>query len=245
MRLVLRTTVVMVALVGCNRVQVTEFTSIDSTGVTLAQVETEAGAVTYDGSGPNGVEEFRIDSVKWGRGSRRTRAEDRANQSRLDINVIEEVFQAIGSGPNRSGVDIDVVGPGLIHTDVYSGSGRAEVSNVEGIHRLEGTTLFGRNIVGEGDFFGQGGRVDLEIIPYVDGAIILVDSDGGDVNLGLPFGYDYDLTVTTDIDHTIAVEELGFDTLLFDEGLVLGRRGFRDIRVDVFVRDGDAFVYSL
>jgi hypothetical protein len=231
------------AATGCSRVQATDFQVLDSTGVVLADVQTQAGRVSYDGSSL--VEEFRVDSTVWGTGSRRTRAEDRMNQARVDLDIVDRVFQASGSGPSRSGVDLDVIGPGVIDADVFSASGQAQLFNVEGIHTVEGSSVVARNVIGDATFIARNGGAAIEIEPFFDVGIVTVDARNGDVELGLPFGYDYDLTVTTDFDHTIAVEELGFFDLILDDGLVLGRAGLRTVRVDVRVENGDVFIYEL
>ncbi|MCA9569194.1 MAG: hypothetical protein KC656_15200 [Myxococcales bacterium] len=231
---------------GCSRVQDTDTQTFSSLGVGFVQGTTQAGRISYDGSAV--FEEFTVTTTMWGTGSSRSRAERHLEDGgRANIGVDVDTLLVEGTSGYRSGVDFDILGPGVINTDLYVQDGSVNLYNVTGYSRMEGDRLYGRGIAGEGDFIANGGDVDLQLFPYIDGALIVVDSSGGDVQIGLPLYLDYDLTVTGDPDYDIVVDDLGFDpgTIAASPGLFLARRGFRDVRVDVFATGGTVQIYGI
>lgn len=235
----------MMALVatGCTRVQETETLTYDAFGIGTLRASTDDGRITYDGTAL--FDEVTLDVTRWGTGSSKGRAEDHMEDARYDVAIDGDLLSADGIAGYRSGVDFDIRGPDLMHTDLFNRSGPVDLRNVDGVHVVTATSIFGRNVIGEGDFFADGGRVDLQVTPYFSNSVVYIESNGGDVEVGLPYGYDYDLTITTDLDYELAIEDLGFDTLLLDPGLAIGRRGFRDVRVDIQAFNANVYVYGI
>ena len=234
---------VVVLGVGCSRVQEVQQDQFDALGIVSFQAANDEGSVSYDGRAV--TEQFDVTTTLWGTGSSKARATEHQNGATARIGLEGDALVVEGFSARRAGVDFDVVGPGVIDTHFSMVDGRAELRSVEGYHYMEAQSIYGRAIVGEGDFYAYGGDVDLSIEPWYDGALIHIESDGGDVRVGLPYGYDYDLTVETDVDMELAIEELGFDNLILEPGLAIGRRGFRDVRVDIFARNGNVHVYGI
>lgn len=230
-------------LVGCSRVQEVQTDTFDATGISLFRGSNDEGTISYDGRATG--ERFDVTTTLWGTGSSKSRATEHLDGATARIEVEDGALNVEGFAGYRSGVDFDVVGPSVIDTVFSAVDSRAELRNVEGFHVVEAQSIYGRGIIGEGDFVAYGGDVDLTIEPWYDGSIVVVESTGGDVSIGLPYGYDYDLTVESDIDRELAIEELGFDTLILEPGLAIGRRGFRDVRVDIYARNGSVYVYGI
>ncbi len=228
--------------IGCTRVEEVRTESFDATGVTQLVATVQSGNVHYTGGGERS--DFDVQIIRWGRGSTRGRATARQETAMGRAQVDGERFLLDAIAGRRAGVDFNIVGPSWIDTDIRIDDGVARLDGVQGFHVVQADGIVGREVVGEGDFQGDG-RVDLRLSPYFDGAFIVVESLRGDVRLGLPYGLDYDLTVEFDPDEPAAVEDLGFDSFVPGQpGLIIGRRGFRDVRIDVYALRGSVEIYG-
>lgn len=227
---------------GCVTVESTFQDSVSSEGVFFFEGTTDRGLIVYDGSAID--ESFDIRGRSWATGGGRSRAQRRADNNDFVVSVEGEALIASAvSRDSRAGVDFDVLGPGFMNVDILSDRGTAELYDVEGTHVVTANRVFGRNIVGDVDFFADSSGIDVEVLPYENG-LVIVESRSGDVDLYLPWGLDYDINIIADPDYEIIIEDLGFDTLVLEPGLAIAWRGFRTIRVDVFVRGGDVRLYS-
>ncbi len=227
---------------GCVTVEDNFSDTVSAEGVFAFQGTTDNGRITYDGGAID--ETFTVRGRSWGNGGGRSAAERRQSGNDFFVEVQDSVLVASAqSFEGRSGVDFDVTGPSLMDVDILTDSGSASIFDAEGIHIVTADSIYARGVVGDVDFFADRGGVDVEVFPYVDG-VVLIESRSGDVDLYLPFGLDYDLTVVGDPDHELVVEDLGFDTLILEPGLVIGRRGGRSILVDVVVTGGDVRIFQ-
>lgn len=226
---------------GCVTVQSTEPQQLSSEGVFFVQATVDHGDISYDGI--NSQELFDMRTTSWGHGSNKRKATARRDDNVHSAVVQGEVLELVGVGGDRSGVDFDVVGPGFMHIDAVTTSGQVSLFNVEGSHIVTASSVFARGVVGDADLYADGSGIDAEIFPYADG-VVQVDSINGDVDLYLPFGPEYDLTVVTDPDYEVVIEDLGFDTLILQPGLALGQAGRRLVRVDVVVTGGSVRVFG-
>ena len=99
-----------------------------------------------------------------------------------------------------AGVDFDVRGPSFLDTDLLTNEGTVTLDDVEGYHTVTATRIVSNRLIGDVVFISTGGGVNAEIWPYDDGSI-LIDSSGGQVDLFLPYGGDYDVEIWGDIEH--------------------------------------------
>jgi hypothetical protein len=226
-----------VVATGCVTVEERFTDTVSAEGVFTFQGTTDNGRIIYDGGAID--ETFTVRGRTWGNGGGRAAAERRQQANDFFVEVrADTLVAAAQSFEGRSGVDFDVVGPRRMNVDIFTGSGQAQIFDAEGLHVATADSIFGRGIVGDVDFFADRGGIDVEVFPYVDG-LVFIESRNGDVDLFLPFGLDYDLTVLGDPDHELVIDDLGFDTLVLEPGLVIGRRGSRSVLVDIVVVGGD------
>lgn len=227
---------------GCVTVEKNFSDTVSSEGVFYFQGTTDRGTITYDGGAID--ETFTVFGRSWATGGGRSRTESREESNQYLVEVQNDILVASGlSFDSRAGVDFDVTGPSFMHVDILTDSGTAELFDVEGQHIVTANRVYGRNIIGDVDFFADSRGLDVEVLPYEFG-LVLLESRAGDVNVYLPWGLDYDLTIVSDPDYELVVEDLGFDLLALEPGLGVARRGNGSIRVDILSSGGDVRVFS-
>ncbi|MEZ4316467.1 MAG: hypothetical protein R3F61_03135 [Myxococcota bacterium] len=233
---------VAVLATGCARVETTFSDTVSSEGVFVFQGTTDRGTIRYDGGGIG--ETFDVRGTSWATGGGKAKAERREADNQYAVSVQDRVLVASGvSFDGRAGVDFSVLGPSVMDVDILTDRGTAELFDVNGIHVVTANRVYGRGIIGDVDFFADSNGIDVEVLPFEFGSV-RVESRSGDVDLYIPWGLDYDLTVVGDPEYEMVIEDLGFDTFVLEPGLAIGWRGGRSIRVDVVVTGGDVRVLS-
>ena len=232
----------LLALVGCYSSQQTFSDTVSAEGVGLFDASTDRGDVSYDGGSPRNL--FEISGRSWSNADGPSKAATREQTNTYSIDVVDGALVARGRSPQRrSGVDFSVLGPPMINTYIDAPSGDVQLDAVEGIHVATANSITGRQIYGDVDFFADSSGIDVEVFPYADG-VVDITSTAGTVKVYLPWGLDYDLTIISDPDYEMELDDLGFDSLVAEAGLTVGWRGFREIQVRIDVTGGDLYIYQ-
>ena len=91
------------------------------------------------------------------------------------------------------------------------------------------------------EIYGES-SVSMDFAPE-PGDEIVVEADGP-VEIGLPWGMGYDLTVWGDPEHTLTVDDLGFARAAGGSGYFAGWSG-SEVQIEVVVSGGDVTIHAL
>ncbi len=200
----------------------------------------DRGDFSYSGGSES---DFLIDGRSWGRGSSKENAKEHREGNAWLFESVDGVLEATGSSQfSRSGVDMDIVGPAMMDTDIISENGRVELNDLDGIHVVTADRVVGRGLTGDVDFFADF-SIDVDVWPY-DFGLIRVESGHSGVHLSLPYGLSYDLQIWGDPEESMVIDDLGFHTSYLGEGYFAAQSGDAAIRVDVFAYNGSVTVSS-
>lgn len=227
--------VILLGLTGCTELRLHFEDSVDAAGARTVFTDQQRGDLRYSGAATT---VFDVQGVSWARGGGRSGAERRTEGNDFEVVRSADTLELWSrSDSRRAGVDFDVLGPQRIDIDAVTLEGTIDIDNVEGVHTLTGSRVFGTRVIGDVDAYADWRGMDIEIYPYLDGNVTL-QSDGGDLTLLLPYGADYDIEVFADPNYTNTVTDLGFDSLYIQPDYVGASRGRGEIRVSVVVTGG-------
>lgn len=223
---------------GCAEYRLTDRTTVPAAGITAIVADVEIGDVAYRGVGVD-ADSFVVSRTPWGRASFKARAERRSEErNQSGIQPTDSVLGLWSTTDRRkAGVDWQVDGPERVDVDIFTGDGMVDLDFVEGVHLVTASGVRGQRIIGDADIYARAFGVDVEIWPYLDGTVV-IESNGGDVYLALPFGASYNIRAFTDPDYGATVTDLGFNDLFIGVDYVSARTGRGDILIDVYVSGG-------
>ena len=225
------------ALVGCSRAEDIQTDVFDAADVFEVVASTDTGTLRY--AGRPGLGEVRVVSTLWGAGRNQEIAQDRLDSVSVDAMVVGPTLQVFGSAPGvNRGVDVSISGPETM--DLFLDTDNSiRVDDAFGLMDIEGRSVRG-SLGGEGQIFATGGDIELFVEPAIPidfqftSRLIFETTRDGDINLTLPLGPQYDLTVEAR-DGDIVVDDLGFSfPPNVSPGRFRGEVGDRNVRIDVF-----------
>lgn len=221
--------VVAASLSACVSARELDELTLSADGVTVVQARVERGDIEVSGRGS--ATEFQIFATRFGTGSSKDAAQQRADVARWSADIVDRALVVDASSTeNRSGTDFEIFGPTLLDLDMETENGTIDVDEVEGFHvltadRIEGTML------GDVDAYASS-TIDMSFVPYVETDTV-IESEGS-VILALPYGLDYDLTVRTNGTDEMVITDLGMDREDLGDGFYSGLRGRGLVEIDVF-----------
>ena len=224
----MRRLVALSLLSGCVTVTDLSSESFDASNVFVVSARMEAGDFSYVGRPSQGT--FDVDARRFGNGSNEEAAAERlAGTSWMGSVEGDALLLDVSTTQGQSGVDLAVTGPRIVDLDIATDRGTVRPSRVEGIHVITASNVRG-DFVGDADIFTTG-SVTLDVVPFVQTDMRI--EAGGSVTLYLPFGADYDLTVRSDGDDELVVDDLGFDEVQLGQGFFNGFRVPGTVRIDI------------
>jgi hypothetical protein len=226
---------------ACVTVQDTETVTLEAGGVGVVTADIERGDLVLVGE--HGVPVFNVETRLWGRGSDQDRAGARQDDVTWGADLQGDRLVLRSSTTfSRSGVDMNVDGPDLYDTSLVVHRGSVRIEDVEGFHSISAPSVRG-TLIGDVDILASG-SVDIDFIPWRETEAIIENTDGS-VQIALPFGLDYDLTIRGDVDEELIVADLGFDRVDVGNGFFSGIRGRGDVEIDIIVDGGRVEVVEL
>lgn len=226
---------------GCSRIDLNHRAVLPAAGLRGVEATVERGSFTWWGG-----EEPRIalDVWSYGAGVGLGRAREVEATNDWGVLVDDGLAQFWASSPSpRAGVDLAVTGPRRVDVDAIVVEGSLWVESLRG--SLVGTAdaITAYDIEGRVDLFAWD-TIDATVRPEA-GDLLLVETAGGDVRLGLPRGLDYDLEVDAAGGSAIDVDDLGFEELSWAPGAVDAFTFPGTTVVRIRTRGGDVEIYEV
>ena len=218
---------------GCVRFEDHFSDQLSAEGVYAVDALMERGRLEYRGQSE---ETFDISGVSWGYSSGRDIAERNENANRWSWEVrYSTLFVDASTEYVNAGVDVEVRGPDVMDVRASVDWGSVHLQDAEGAHVVSAGYITSERIIGDVDFFADGG-MDVEIWPWLGGVVSL--EAHGDVVLRLPYGGGYNIEVWGDSRYPMEIADLGWDEEAFGDGYYAAERWPGDILIQVNVQDG-------
>ena len=233
---------VLCAVVGCARSEEISVEIVPAAGLTTVRADVESGDFVYDG---RNWSEFAVNVTSWGRAWAQERASEKRAANSWTIEPVDDVLTITADSDPGAGVDFDVVGPAEVDLEIdVQRSGRVILDDVWGSTVITAPSITGRRLQGNLDALAIDGSITVDIQPD-DNGVIRIETLDGAVDVGLPFGLDYDLQIWGDPAFSLIITDLGFDDQTVGEGYFAGSRGTGAIQVNLYVSGGAATLRSI
>ncbi|MCB9779289.1 MAG: hypothetical protein H6742_12050 [Alphaproteobacteria bacterium] len=225
---------------GCTVVEDPFHSSLPAAGVQRVVADIEEGDMAIRGS--PGTATIELSGRTYGVAGKQDKAAANEAAAGLDVDTVgaDLRIDAWSGGGTGSGVDVDLVVPDHVATDLFLENGTASLASLYGVHRVHASRIEADDLGGDLELVADGGGMRLGLTPRPGDRIVV--RARGDVDLTLPWGMDYDLQVWGDPAHELMVEDLGFDAVAADVAYFAGIRGSGSIRVDLVVEGGDVTI---
>lgn len=232
----------LLALVGCTSTSRTLDESVDADGIFDVVGTVDRGSFAYTGDSEAVI---AVGGTSTGYGGGNNQAARRENGNALTVEVDGNAVEITGTSEfNRASMDIDVSGPFAMNLDVLVHKGSADFEDAEGDHIITADRVTAYGLVGNADILARSGGLEVELWPWDDADVVL-ESSAGNAVIWLPYGLDYDLEVIGDPSYEMYVDNLGFESDIFEPGYFYGAAGDGSVRVTVFVDNGSTELLEL
>ena len=215
---------------------------VAASDVAGVSADVERGDITVRGAQ---TEQVSIAGESWGR----ARDEDKAAERQAG-NVWAVVMPESASAPlhitatsdrGQAGVDFDIVAPAGLPAEIEVENGRVCLTDLRGQYDIEASGVELDAVGGELEIqVGTGGVYG--ILDLEEGDDILIVTQGGDVDLQLPYGLDYDLSVWSHPDALMNIDVAGLWVEQRHDGYYAGRGLLGDVHITIISDTGDVTV---
>lgn len=195
-------------------------------------------------AGSPSAREVAVTGAAWGRASDAAEADVRRSGNTWTVDGHDGVVSLWSrSAASRAGVDFSVEAPAALDLTLSLDHGDARLSDVRGEHTVVADAI---------TVVGVGGTLDLEAthgdvygeLDLEEGDVVVIYAPWGDVEVSLPWGLQYDLTVWGSPEDTVQVDDLGFQRSQAGAGTFHARSGRGTTRVEVVAPAGSVRVRS-
>ena len=227
-----------VLALGCARVEGSFDETIDALGVTTLDANLDAGDFRYFGAETT---VFDVEGVSWGSASNKGKATKKRDANVWDLEVIGDLFSIETTSTfAQAGVDLDIVGPWLIHSEIEAPGESVDVEGTQGDLVVHSSGIDTQNVASDYvEMIAGSGGIRAELLPVGDIGRYYIEGSGGDVTVWLPWGHEYDIQVEGDPDYVLEIADLGMTGEVFDGAFYAGIGGRGLFIVDIVATDGE------
>ena len=212
-----------------------------ASGISTLVADVDQGDVEVQGIAL--MDAFHVEGRTFGYSVNSDNAERNQDANTWDVSKQGDILNLWGQSEYMgAGVDFEVRGPQAVHTSLITESGHIDVSDLVGVHYLQGDSVDVENLTGSATILAGYGGVHGSITPW-SSDVVYIES-GDDVVLTLPWGMDYDLQIWGDPDYPITVHDLGFSNVVEAPAYFAGLRGRGSTIVDIVVTGGSVTIYD-
>lgn len=223
-----------ILLSACVRVERADDHVVDATDIDRLVARVDRGSLDVRGGT---TDSFAIDATSVGTGANKAKASMREQANRLDVDADPpDLIVRATSAYDLARWEISIAAPARLDVNASLDGGTVELSDIEGDILVSASQINLTDMVGRVDLRSDGG-ISATVSPWDDTENVL--EANGPVLLQLPPDGPYDLRVVGDPDQPMLVEDLGFDSLVLDDGYVEAWRSPGTIVIRVDISGGD------
>jgi hypothetical protein len=230
-------------LLSACTVSSTPFTyAVPAADVAGVSMDVHRGAVTIRGME---TDQVAVAGESWGRAADEDKAAERQAGNAWQVTAPESsaapLYISASSSTGSAGVDFELTTPSTLPTEIEVTDGRVRLENLVGEHAVDasGVTLVdaGGILEIQAGLGGVSGTLDLR-----EGDDVLIIAHGGNVDLELPTGLDYDISVWSHPDAMLDVDLSGLWVEHRQDGFYTGRGLFGTVHITIMADQGDVTV---
>lgn len=231
------------ALLSACTVSATPFAyDVPAQDVAGLAAQIERGDLTLRGQE---TDQISIQGESWGRARDEEKAAERQAGNAWTVTLPETstapLYISAESDRSSAGVDFDIVSPSALPAEIEVEDGGVYLVDLRGAFEIDASRV---------ELDGVGGMLDIQagtggvagVLDLQEGDEVMIVVHGGAVDLQLPYGPDYDISVWSHPEANVDVDVSGLWVEQAHDGYYTGRGLFGTVRITILSDSGDVTV---